>query len=245
MDDSPAQPDWLEPYPDRALDDREVISPEAQYEQRESLELAFIVALQHMPPRQRAVLILRDVVGFSAREMADQLGISVPAVTSALQRARVAAQVRLPGRSQQAALRSLGDERVRALAGRYAEAMQRGDAELLVSMLTSDATYTMPPPPTCLRGHAAIREFIRQDVSPQRWQHRVTSANGQLAIGCYLLDAARDRYLAAAIDVLTLDGEKIAAIHAFLTAEVPGELGCDGYLSAAGFARFGLPAELR
>ena len=86
------------------------------------------------------------------------------------------------------ALRSLGDERIQALAERYADAMERGDADLLVSMLASDVTYTMPPPPTCLRGHAAIREFIREDVAPQRWQHRATRANGQLAIGCYILD---------------------------------------------------------
>jgi RNA polymerase sigma-70 factor, ECF subfamily len=122
--------------------------------------------------------------------------------------------------------------------------MQRGDADLLVSMLTSDVTYTMPPPPTCLRGHAAIRQFVREDVSPQRWQHRVTSANGQLAIACYILTAGRDRYVVAGIDVLTLDGGQIAAVHAFLTAELLRQLGCDGYFTAASLARFGLPAEL-
>jgi RNA polymerase sigma-70 factor (ECF subfamily) len=236
--------DLLEPYPDHALGEWPASSPEARYEQRESLELAFIVALQHLPPLQRAVLILRDVVGFSARETADTLATSVPAVTSALQRARAAAAGRLPARSQQAVLRSLGDERIRELAGRYADAMQRGDADLLVSMLSADVTYTMPPPPTCLRGHAAVREFIREDVAPETWQHRAARANGQLAIGCYILHADRGRYLASAIDVLTLDGEQIVAISAFLTAELLRELGYDGSFRAADFARFGLPAEL-
>ncbi len=236
--------DWLEPYPDRALDGWLATSPEALYEQREALELAFIVALQHLPPVQRAVLVLRDVVGFSARETADQLGTSVPAVTSALQRARGAAQGRLPARSQQAALRALGDEQIRALAGRYADAMQRGDADLLVSLLTADVTYTMPPPPTCLRSHAAIREFVRTQVGSLSWQHRATRANGQLAIGCYLLEAGRDRYVPAAIDVLTIDGGQIAAIHAFLTSDLLRELGHDGRFAPADFAAFGLPPEL-
>jgi RNA polymerase sigma-70 factor, ECF subfamily len=235
-------PDWLEPYPDRALNEL-ATSPAGRYEQRESLELAFVVALQHLPPLQRAVLILRDVVGFSAREAAEALVTSVPAVTSALQRARATAQSRLPARSQQVALRSLGDERIRILAERYADAMERGDADLLVSMLASDVTYTMPPPPTCLRGHAAVREFILQDVAPQVWQHRATRANGQLAIGGYIQDGS-GRYLATAIDVLTLDGDRITAIDAFLTAEHLRQYGNDGRFTTADFVKFGLPAEL-
>jgi RNA polymerase sigma-70 factor (ECF subfamily) len=239
----PDGPGWLEPYPDHALGDRLATSPAARYEQRESLELAFVVALQHLPPLQRAVLILRDVVGFSAREAADALATSVPAVTSALQRARTTAESRLPARSQQAALRSLGDQRIRLLAGRYADAMERGDADLLVSMLADDVTYTMPPPPTCLRSHAAIRRFIREEVARLSWQHRATRANGQLAIGCYILDPGQSRYVASAIDVLTLDGEQITAINAFLTTELLRDPG-DGSFTAADFARFGLPVEL-
>jgi RNA polymerase sigma-70 factor (ECF subfamily) len=238
------RPRELEPYPDLLLVDVLEPSPEARHEQRESLELAFIVALQELPPLQRAVLILRDVVGFSARETAGALVTSVPAVTSALQRARAATRAGLPARSQQAVLRSLGDERLHVLAARYADAMERGDADLLVSMLASDVAYTMPPSPTCLRGHAAIRQFIRDDVAPQRWQHRATRANGQLAVGCYMLDPGRGRYLAVAIDVLTLDGDRITAIRAFLTAEVLGQPGWDGSFAAADFAGFGLPAEL-
>jgi RNA polymerase sigma-70 factor, ECF subfamily len=234
----------LEPYPDRLLGDLLEPSPEARHEQRENLELAFIVALQELPPLQRAVLMLRDVVGFSARETACALVTSVPAVNSALQRARATTRAGQPVRGQQAVLRSLGDERLQALAARYADAMERGDADLLVSMLASDVAYTMPPPPTCLRGHAAIRDFMRDDVAPQRWRHRVTRANGQLAVACYLLDPGRGRYLATAIDVLTLGGDRITAIRAFLTAEQLGQPGRDGSFAAADFAGFGLAAEL-
>ncbi len=237
------EPAWLEPYPDGALGGGLASSPEARYEQRESLELAFVVALQHLPPLQRAVLILRDVIGFSAREMAGQLSTSVPAVTSALQRARASTQSRLPV-SQQATLRSLGDERVRALAGRYADAIERGDADLLISMLTRDATWTMPPASAGYRGHAAIREFIVADVSPQRWQHRATRANGQLAVGCYTFHAERGCYVADVLDVLTLDDEQIAGVSAFITAELLRSSGHDSRFTNADFARFALPTEL-
>ncbi len=184
------------------------------------------------------------MVDLSAREMASQLGTSVPAVTSALQRARAGLAGRRHGQTQQAALRSLGDAHTRALAGRYADAIERGDADLLVSMLTSDATWTMPPESACIRGPAALREFIRADVRPQRWQHRATRANGQLAIGCYIRAAGRAAYEPWVLDVLTLDGGQIAGVHAFIVAEHVRQPGYDGRFTAADFARFGLPASL-
>ena len=239
-----AEPAWLEPYPDAALGDLRAASPEARYELRESLELAFVIALQHLPPAQRAVLILRDVVGLSAAEMASQLGTTVPAVTSALQRARAAVAGRLPGHTQQATLRSLGDAQTRALAGRYADAIERGDAELLVSMLTRDATWTMPPESACIRGTAAITEFIRHDVGSVRWRHRATRANGQLAIGCYIWAERLGAYGASVLDVLTLDGGQIAGVHAFIIAEHVEQPGYDGRFTAADFTRFGLPTVL-
>ncbi len=210
---------WLEPYPDRWLPDGAWLSPEARYEQRESVELAFVVALQHLPPLQRAVLLLREVVGFSAAEIASQLGTSAPAVNSALQRARATARDRLPGCSQQSALRALGDQQTAAIVRRYADAIERGDADTLVSMLTDDATWSMPPVPTWFRGRAAIRDFLLRFPLSERWQHVPTSACGQLAVGCYLLDQATGCYRPAVIDVLTLTGDKIAAVTAFLAAE--------------------------
>jgi RNA polymerase sigma-70 factor (ECF subfamily) len=245
MRDAVGEPVWLEPYPDRMLDDRATpppeVSPEARYEQRESLELAFVVALQYLPPAQRAVLILRDVVGFSARETASLLATSVPAVTSALQRARAGVRDRLPARSQQAALRSLGDERIRALAARYADAIERADTDLLVSMLTSDATWSMAPTPSWYQGREAIRGFLVDKVSAVRWQHRTSSANGQLAVGCYIFDAGRGRYVASVLDVLTVDGDRISAVDAFLTAQ---NADVSYPFTAASFGRFGLPAEV-
>ena len=228
----------LEPYPDRLLGDLLEPSPEAMHEQRESLELAFVVALQQLPPLQRAVLILREVMGFSAAEISGQLGTSVPSVTSALQRARVTVQARRPARSQQATLSALGDERTRAIAHRYADAIERGDADTLISMLTQDATWSMPPTPVWYQGHAALREWLLREPLQVRWRHQATRANGQLALGCYLPDPATGRFSPAVLDVLTLDGDRIAAVTAFLYHEAPREPPADA------FARFGLPAEL-
>ncbi len=250
---------WLEPYPDDWLTD----SPEARYEQRESIELAFLVALHHLPPLQRSVLLLREVVGFSTAEIASQLGTSAQAVNSALQRARAAARSRLPACSQQSVLRALGDERTRAIVERYVDAIERGDPDTLISMLTDEATWSMPPVPTWYRGHQAIRQFLVREPLTRRWQHRPTRANGQLAVGCYLFDPAKEKYVGAVIDVLTLDGPKIAAVTGFLAAEVSRELPSaaphsgrsnedtaeaaasgDWITSARLFSRFGLPDEL-
>ena len=238
-------PVWLEPYPDRWLTGSAGSTPEAAYEQRESLELAFIVALQKLPPLQRAVLLLREVVGFSAAETADQLSVSVASVTSALQRARAAVRGGLPGRSQQDTLHALGDERTRAIVGKYMDAMERGDADTLVSMLTEDAAWSMPPIPTWFAGRELVREFLVRYPLAERWKHLPTRANGQLAVGCYLFDPGTGSYLPAALDVLTLDGDKIRSVVGFLTdahAEAPDA----GAWAAAAevFARFGLPAEL-
>jgi RNA polymerase sigma-70 factor, ECF subfamily len=215
---------WLDPYPDDWLTREARLSPEARYEQRESVELAFLVALQHLPALQRAVLLLREVVGFSTAEIAGQLGTTAAAVNSALQRARAAIRRRLPAASQQSALRAQGDERTRALVQRYADAIERGDADTLISMLTADATWSMPPAPTWYRGHQAVRKFLVSAPLTYQWRHVPTSANGQLAVGCYLFDHAKGRYVPAVIDVLTLDGDKIAAVTGFLAAELDTEL---------------------
>src|SRR5918999_715218 len=133
---------WIEPYPDERLGlDDGPAGPEARYEQRESIELAFIAALQHLPARQRAVLILRDVLGFSAKEVAVVLNATVASINSALGRARRALDERLPARSQQATLRLLGDARARDLVERLANAFERGDIGAILALLAEDATF--------------------------------------------------------------------------------------------------------
>src|SRR3954452_21008192 len=129
---------WLEPYPDSELESG-YAAPEARYEQREAVELAFVAALQHLPAQQRAVLILRDVLGFSARESADSLDTSSPAVNSALQRARKTIGQRLPERSQQATLHTLGEDKLRTIMKGYVDAWERHDVDALAAMLTEDA----------------------------------------------------------------------------------------------------------
>ena len=238
-------PVWLEPYPDRWLTGDEGPSPEASYEQRESMELAFIVALQKLPPLQRAVLLLREVVGFSAAETAAQLGASLASVNSALQRARATVRGALPDRSQQQTLRALGDQRIRAIVEKYMDAMERGDADALVGMLTEDATWCMPPIPTWFAGHDLVREFLVRYPLTERWKHLPTRANGQLAVGCYLFDTDTGSYVPAALDVLTLNEDKIRSVVGFLTEAHDESPDVTAWAAAAEvFARFGLPTEL-
>jgi RNA polymerase sigma-70 factor (ECF subfamily) len=229
---------WLEPYPDRWLGDGFPMLPDARYEQRESVEIALMVMLQHLPPLQRAVLILRDVLAFSAAEVAAVLSTSVAAVNSALQRARASTGPGLPEHSQQSVLRALGDDSVAAIARRYADALETADVDTLLGMLTEDATWCMPPTPTWFQGHESLRAWLVEDPLSVRWRHRATRANGQLAVGCYLYDADQDRYEPGVIDVLTLTaaGDKISAVTAFVLM--------DDQDPVAIFERFGLPPSM-
>jgi RNA polymerase sigma-70 factor, ECF subfamily len=230
---------WLEPFPDQGP----AAEPEKLYEQRESLELAFVVALQYLPPLQRAVLLLREVLGFSTVEIAGQLDTSAAAVNSALQRARATTRGLLPSQTQQSTLRLLGDQRTRILVERYADAMERHDVGTLIAMLTEDATWSMPPHSRWYRGHEAIRQFLVRYPLSERWRHRPMLVNGQVALACYMWDQKRDRYLAAGIDVLTLRGEKISAVIGFLTAETLKQPDTGGWITGAEmFSRFGQPA---
>ena len=223
---------WVEPYPDEQLgleDGR--ARPEASYEQREAVELAFIAALQHLPARQRAALILRDVLGFSAREVADALATSVASINSALQRARASIDERLPPRSQQATLRSLGDERLREIVERFVAAFESGDVEAILAVLAEDAGFSMPPYPGHYRGRGQIGDsWLMPGGPPPRLRYLPARANGQLALGTYVNDPQRDGYVALALDVLTLDGGQIAEVIAFRRPEL--------------FQQFGLPQEL-
>jgi RNA polymerase sigma-70 factor (ECF subfamily) len=224
------EPIWLEPYPDDELGVEDgYAAPEASYEQRESVELAFIVALQHLPARQRAVLILREVLGFSAREVAELLETTAASVNSLLQRARQAVEERIPAQSQQATMRSLGDERLRSLVRRYVEAWESRNVDAMVAVLVEDATFAMPPHPLWFQGRDEVVAFISGTGRP-RLRNIVTTASGQPAIGWYLWDEPRESYRAVSLEVLTLEGEGVKEITAFVFPEL--------------FPRFGLPEEL-
>src|ERR671917_456656 len=155
----PVEASWVEPFPDQGLGLEDgYAAPEARYELRESVELAFVAALQHLPANQRAALILREVLGFSAQETADSLETSVASVNSALQRARRTIDERLPEQSQQATMRSLGDERVRDVVQRFVDAFESGEVEAILEVLAEDATFSMPPYPSWYRGRDAIAD---------------------------------------------------------------------------------------
>jgi RNA polymerase sigma-70 factor (ECF subfamily) len=210
---------WVEPYPDEELGlDDGYAAPEARYEQREAVELAFIAALQHLPPNQRAALILREVLGFSAREVAEILDTTTASVNSALQRARKATEERLPERSQQATLRSLGDEGMREVVQGYVDAWDRGDIQAVVEMLSEDACFSMPPAPSWHRGTEALIGFL--GVGPLsgawRWRHVLVHANGQPTLAFYCWDEGREAYLAFALNVLTIRDGRISDVTAFI-----------------------------
>ena len=179
---------WIDPYPDTGieLEDRHA-SPEVRYEQRESVELAFVAALQHIPAKQRAVLILRDVLAFSAKEVAETLEMTPAAVDTALQRAHKTVDERLPGQSQQDTLQAIGDEQLRELVDGFIDAWERADVDAVVAMLAHQATIAMPPQPTWYRGRDAVATFLRvvAFAPGTRWRLLPVSANGQLAFGEY------------------------------------------------------------
>ncbi len=185
---------WIEPYPDETLGVEDgYASPDARYEQRESVELAFVAALQLLPANQRAVLILREVLGFSAQETAGTLDTTVASVNSALQRARATVEKKLPDQSQQETLSSLGDERLREIVEEYADAWERNDVDTVVSMLAEDAAFTMPPMARWFQGHDGIRGFLELwSMLPEwGWRSIPTTANGQPALAFYSWDKER------------------------------------------------------
>ena len=222
---------WIEPYPDEAMGIAEgAAAPEARFERREALELAFVAALQHLPPRQRTTLILRDVLGFSAKETAELLDTTVASANGALRRARAAIEERVPEQSQQATLRALGDRKLREIVERFADCFERGDVDAILAMLSDDATFAMPPFPEWCRGRDEVAEsWLMPQGPPPRLRYIATRANGQLALGTY---AIRDdgSYAAIALDVLTLRGGLISDVVAFR--------------DTSSFARFELPERL-
>jgi RNA polymerase sigma-70 factor, ECF subfamily len=234
---------WVDPYPDERQHVRDgYANPEARYERRESVELAFIVALQKLPATQRAVLILRDVLGFSARETAETLDTTVAAANSALRRARTTADQTLPAHSQQANLRALGDDGLRQVVERYIDAWERGDVDAILAMLADDATLAMPPLPTWYRGRDAIAAFLTGFALRDRWRLVPTRANGQLAFGCYAWEADTSSYTPLSLDVLTLHGATATDVTSFVS---PHTRGPDRRRFATDlFGRFGLPDQI-
>ncbi|MCC8250653.1 sigma-70 family RNA polymerase sigma factor [Saccharothrix luteola] len=220
---------WLGPYPDEGLGDS---GPAGRYAQREAVELAFVAALQHLPGNQRAALLLFEVLGFSAAEIAAMMNTSTTSVNSALARARRVVAEKVPARTQQQALRLIDDARLRQVVADYAGALERGDADTMVALLTEDVTWSMPPFPHWYHGIEAVRDFVARvpmgDCPP--WRHLTTGANGQPAVACYLWDGGAGAHAAWAINVLTLRGDLIREVTSFVGAEH--------------FPAFGLPASL-
>ena len=232
VEESAVEAGWIEPYATGCASLTTLGGPEDQYALRESVELAFIVALQHLPGSQRAALLLRDVLGFSAKESAAALDTTVASVNSALQRARASVRRRLPERSQQATLSALGDRRVCRLAAGYVDAWERGDTAAIVAMLADDATFSMPPHPVWYAGRDDIAAFLPGGPLRVRWRLRRIDANGQLAFACYAWTADERAFLPHSIDVLTLRGDLITQITAFLDRD------------AVEFEGLGLPSRL-
>ncbi|HEX4626743.1 MAG TPA: RNA polymerase subunit sigma-70 [Solirubrobacteraceae bacterium] len=224
---------WLEPFPDVLLEGipDQAPGPEARYEAREAIALAFIAGLQHLPPQQRAVLVLRDVLGFRAGETAAMLDTTEQAVNSLVRRARAALESRLPANPRERA--PLPRSKLeRDIVGRFADAIQTGDTDAVVALLTDDAWLTMPPEPYEYQGPAVIGAFLRDRTDRRGTPLLVpTRANTQPAFGCYFPSPQTEVARPSAMLVLTLEGDRISAITWFGGSGV--------------FPQFGLPRILR
>jgi RNA polymerase sigma-70 factor, ECF subfamily len=230
----PADLPWIQPYPDRLLD--EVAAPEEEpggvVVARETIELAFIAAIQHLPPRQRAVLILRDVLGWSAQEAALHLESTVASINSALQRARATLRHRLGERRTEWRVDSEPSGEERELLRRYIEAHERADIDALAALLREEARLTMPPHPTWFEGRAAVLVAAQQGFEPTFGELRSVPAwaNRQPGVAHYLRAPGDTRFRAIAIDVLRIESGLVGEITTFAAPEY--------------FAAFGLPLIL-
>ena len=206
---------WLEPLPDQLPNpDTESSDPSARYGKRETVELAYIAALQHLPGKQRAALILREVFDFSTAEIADVLETTRASVNSALQRARTTVEQRVPSISQQAELRSLGDQGQRELVDAFVGAWERADVAGLVDLLVEDARFRMPPLPAWFSGREDISRFLRERMFATPWRLVRICANAQLAFACY--QGLDDGFRLGAINVVSLRQGHVAELTGFL-----------------------------
>lgn len=228
-----ADPVWLDPLPDEWLAPGSA-SPEARYAARESVTLAFLAALQALPPRQRAVLILRDALDWPASEVAECLDMTVSAANSALHRARATLGKHYHGRGQEGLAVSMADERTRVLLDRYVRAWEAADVAGLVALLKEDAAFTMPPSPSWFRGRDAVAAFAAATVfagaALGRWRLRPARANTQPAFALYQRDDPGGKYRAFGIQVLTVEAARLVEVTTFVNAAL--------------FSRFGLPDPL-
>jgi RNA polymerase sigma-70 factor (ECF subfamily) len=202
---------WVTPFPGMVPP----LSPSARYESKESVELAFIAALQILPARQRAALLLRDVLAFSAQETAAALETSVASVTSSLQRARATLAERMPQQSQQETLRTMGPAGADQLVKRFTSAWERHDVDDIVSLLAEDVGFAMPPIATWFQGRATVAAFLRRTPlnGRGRWATHPVAANGQLAFALYL--DIGEGALAHSVNVLATEGDRITEFIAF------------------------------
>ena len=228
-----SEPIWLEPYPDVLLDDipDRSAGPATRYEARESIELSFIVALQHLPPRQRAALVLRDVLGFRTAEVAEMLDTGEGSVKGALQRARATLGEMVPADRDPAP--GPNSDLERQLVGRFVDAMQGDDVDEIVALLTEDALVTMPPQPLEYQGRETIAALLRQRAPLRGRPLRLvpTRANTQPAFGTYLPDAHAAIARPYSLIVLTLEGDAIAQMTWF-------------FADTGVFRHFGLPRTM-
>ncbi|HET6920102.1 MAG TPA: RNA polymerase subunit sigma-70 [Jiangellaceae bacterium] len=206
-------PVWLEPWPDELPADDEH-DPAAAYLRRESVELAFVAALQHLPGTQRAVLILREALGFTTAEVAGILDTTPISVNSALQRARATIERRVASRTQQAELAALGPGGRRALVDAFVSAWEQADVPALLDLLTGDVRFTMPPLPAWFDGRDHVGRFLAERVFATPWRLVPIAANGQPAFACYQYDG--ERFRPGAVNVLNLRDGKISWIAGFV-----------------------------
>ena len=218
---------WPDPYPGDGA-----VGPEEAAVRSEKIGLAFVAALQWLPASQRAVLLLREVQGYSARETAAMLQMSTAAVNSSLQRARRT----LAARSSPSDTSAMGhDDAARTtIARRYVEAWERGDLDAVLELLTDDATFQMPPIATWFSGRSAIAAFLPTGPLTERWRMVPTTANGQLAFGCYAWDPATGAFDAHSLDVITTRGERVDGIVSFLCPDLLVRFGLPQHLAAGG-----------
>ena len=221
---------WLEPFPDEWLGDKTAINPEARYTDSESISLAFLTALQTLPPRQRAVLILRDVLDFSASETSGVLDLTTSSVNSALHRARTTLSQRYPRGEREGLHMTSIDEKTQRLLDRFVQAWETADVNGLVALLKADAALAMPPSPSWYQGQSAIGTFVAATVfsdggmfagnAAQRWRLLATRANGSPAFAIYQRDE-KNEYQPFGLIALTVAGDQLSQIISFIDPLLP------------------------